>query len=159
MREIKFRGQHAGSLRWYYGGYHKHEVVTVCPLDNTPIEYQHLIVQSGFRDWNLPKPIQAVEVIPETVGQFIGIQDRSGTDIFEGDIVQLFCPWFRQSRSVLGVVFYNKTEFLIKGRGFTRDLSGIEIDDGWAGGSIKVEYKVVGNIYDNHELISKEIEL
>ena len=146
LREIKFRGKRIDNGEWVYGGY------SFCEKDNT-----HWITVMGLDHishigWHQ-------EVVPETVGQFIGIKDRSGTDIFEGDIVQLFCPWFQQSKSVLGVVFYNKTEFLIKGRGFTRDLSGIEIDDGWAGGSIEVEYKVVGNIYDNAGLIPKEIEL
>ena len=140
MREIVFRGKRIDNDKWVYGYLFK--------------SWEHCFLLWGTIN-GVP---DMIEVVPETVGQFIGIKDRSGTDIFEGDIVQLFCPWFQQSKSVLGVVFYNKTEFLIKGRGFTRDLSGIEIDDGWAGGSIKVEYKVVGNIYDNPEL-AEGIEL
>ena len=146
MREIRFRGK-SKKGEWIYGDFIHSRIAT------------DVWISSRNATCGAIEFIQPRSVIPETVGQFIGIQDRSRTDIFEGDIVQLFCPWFQQSESVLGVVFYNKTEFLIKGRGFTRDLSGIEIDDGWAGGSIKVEYRVVGNIYDNPELIPKEIEL
>ena len=143
MREIKFRGQHAGNLRWYYGGYHKHEVVTVCPLDNTPIEYQHLIVQSGFSDWNLPKPIQAVEVIPETVGQYTGLLDKNGKEIYEGDIV-----WCRAGEHARGIWEYEK-QFTVE-YGWSQEM--------WEMMQVH-EIELIGNIHDNPELIPKEIEL
>ena len=142
MREIKFRGQHAGNLRWYYGGYHKHEVVTVCPLDNTPIEYQHLIVQSGFSDWNLPKPIQAVEVIPETVGQFTGLLDGNGKEIYEGDILQF------EEYPPAQVLWYDGA---FNARRL--DINDDYILADWYDGTV-----IIGNIHDNPEL-AEGIEL
>lgn len=70
MREIKFRGLN-GSGEWIFGGALKDssEKTLIChPLgDNKALDF----------------------VVQESVGQFIGLQDHTGKDIFEGDIVQV----------------------------------------------------------------------
>jgi len=92
-------------------------------------------------------------VDPDTVGQFAGLVDKKGVKIFEGDIVTMMrkpekrrhyelvrhvvtcnnvCDWVFKSLSndVLGLVMANHSDF-----------------DSY-------KFEVIGNIYDNPELLS-----
>lgn len=87
MRETEFRGKRVDSGEWVYGGYHKHIKKQVSPIGDSiqNDDIVHLIIQSGFADWNMPKPLQAIEVIPKTVGQYTGMNDKKNIRIYEGD--------------------------------------------------------------------------
>ncbi len=137
MREIKFRGKDIRTGRWVYGGYHKHMAITPEPIipkgkERKPIEYQHLIVCSGFSDWGMPKPLDAYEVGPETVGEFTGLKDKNGVEIYALD--HLRCPdgWE-------GVVYWCESELQWWCK--DHDLANLN------------KPEVVGNVYENAELL------
>lgn len=114
MREIKFRGLNDG--KWVYGYLYDvgDRAVIYCPQNKTYYSCSK-----------------------ETIGQYTGLQDCDGADIYEGDI-------FKTTRyiSVAVVEWENNGRFL----GFTEERKIV-----YVGREPKV--KVIGNIYENPELL------
>lgn len=73
-RQIKFRGKNIHTGQWLYGNYH-------CEGKT-----HYITKPDQFRDY---APMQFI-VDEKTVGQFTGLLDKNGEEIFEGDIVNLY---------------------------------------------------------------------
>ena len=94
MRIIKFRGKCVGDIgSWAYGYYHYDSVLN-----------QHYIC--------LETSLVRKEVIPETIGQYTGINSTvSGTEIYEGDLVQC---WNGRLDMAKGAIEFSDGSFFIK---------------------------------------------
>lgn len=130
MREILFRGKRADNGEWEYGDlwcnpYGKRVVCIVSPIND-----------QGTTGGN--------EVIPETVGQYTGLTDKNGRKIFEGDIVEGNSEYFPYTHPY-GKVVYDGGQYLIS---FDDVLEDIECLGAWAN-----DVEIIGNIYDNPELL------
>lgn len=77
---------------------------------------------------------------PSTVGQFTGLFDKNGMEIYEGDIVQYI-------GNELGDEFKNEVKF--EGAGFD-PIAAIY----WMSDIEGVGCEIIGNIYDNPELLT-----
>lgn len=121
MRTIKFRGKRIDGGGWITGYY----VKELNPYIKDTEEIDAIITKAG--DY---------EVIPESVGQWTGLVDRHGKEIFEGDVLRY------SDGEILAVEFDNRTaQFTAKTR--------------WLWTIIDV-CEIIGNIHDNPELMEVE---
>lgn len=126
-REILFKGKRVDNGEWVEGFY--------CPRP-----YSHFPCEpSIFPIATIDKEWYGIEVIPETVGQYTGLNDKNNVKIFEGDILK-----FRSG--IYSVEWDNEhSKFLQRDGQFSRELHI------WIAKS-----EIVGNIHDNPELLKGE---
>ena len=142
-REIKFRGKRKDSDQWIIGSYHLHHDVMLCIATKEQMdENMHaLIVIDGMSDWGLSIPINTCEVIPESLGQFTGLKDSNGKEIYEDDIVKGCCF---NGTYAYGTVIQSETGWIVSPIG--RLIEGYDDID-----TLGIE--VIGNIHDDNELL------
>ncbi len=134
MRTIKFRGKNLDG-EWVYGFYVEEERQTL-----NGFEKKHFIVNDGY-----------CYVNPKTVGQFTGLYDKDGKEIYEGDII------FSQKtdcRAILHKIEYNEEHAMFVAKpiqGWDFDFCQVRKD--WID---KYGKEVIGNIHDNPELLTNE---
>ena len=129
MKKVLFRAKRIDNKQWIEGYYSPVNL----PLGNMG----YFINEDGFK---------AIEVDPDTVGQYSCMNDKKDRAIFEGDIVKVHdytirrdSPW----HEFVGVVGFKDGSYVIKTDMFTHYR--------W----IDYEVEVIGNIYDNKDLIER----
>lgn len=118
MRDFKFRGREKESNKWVFG-YARHW--KCCYGD----------------EWHIQGENDNVHVvIPETVGQYTGLKDCEGREIYEGDVVRID-DW--------------STPSYIR---WDDDIASFVVDR-WTINLAHVCYrKVIGNVHDNPQLLT-----
>ena len=153
MRDIKFRGKRYGDGAWVYGslyqGTKEGEKYSVILNDSgyhlAPPDDRNLAIAFAENEVNV--------VIPDTIGQFTGLHDKNGKEIYEGDIVK-----------------WTMTQNEVTEDGGYREYDSDEICEvEWCKDALYVgEYcavgfsyesedyaEVLGNIHDNPELLNE----
>lgn len=92
-------------------------------------------------DWQICTNNSKRTVIPETIGQYTGLKDKNGTKIFEGDIVKR--AWF-DKMGIYQIDYDNGLARFIGRAGMIFKASFYYDSE---------EFEVIGNIYDNPELL------
>lgn len=147
MRTIKFRGKRVSDGEWVYGFYYE--------LMGSNGERIPVIDESKRFDHD-GDSISVYRVSPETVGQFTGLLDKDGKEIYEGDLLRFINHYEK------GVAYYvyhvvlwshkfhmwycfhskNKKEEGIQGNCFLHAYT-----------QASPAFELYGNIHDNPELL------
>lgn len=146
MREILFRGKTKDGF-WVEGFYTKGF--------RYPDEGELInMIYTFLVNLNIQIPsFNAFEVIPETVGQFTGLIDKNGKKIFEGDILQPPCWHTKCNLNCVCIYAEEHTTASIQGFALYHKINDcVELvqSDEWD------EFKVIGNIHDNPELLEQK---
>lgn len=120
-REIKFRGKTYNG-KWIYGYCYK-----VKSLFDQQFNW---FIRNEYQTDNM--------IIPETLGQYVGLKDKNGVEVYEGDKVMFDYKWTKPDE--IGVVTWNKdtASFQIKGHIPSSSMKHLD------------RMKVIGNIYENN---------
>ena len=125
MRTIKFRGKGKKYGKWYFGNLYDRDI-----YGRTHI----LTINEGF-----------FTIDPHTIGQFTGLYDKNSKEIYEGDILRINdftnveCV-FRHG--AFGYIYCKDFHSFAGNTNYTFNPKNTDED-----------FEVIGNIYDNPELL------
>ena len=151
MREILFRGKRIDSGEWVYGTMYK-----------IAIDLNPFILTGG-------KLGCSYQVDEETVGQYTGLKDKNGVNIFEGDIVDLFGMKGKvvQECGAFGIGFMKTIDYdLLESKIPFNNSANFCFNDNFISlwevfwnyeqdDNPLYEVEVIGNVNDNPELLEK----
>ncbi len=129
-REIKFKAKRKDNNEWVYGYYAKTDLGTF--INQYRVDYENEYTYC-----------EDFEVIPETVSQYTGLEDKNGIEIYEND--KLYDD-------------PNDWHYTV---GFQDGIFCLLLDEEIVWDDV-YEYKnqceVIGNKFDNSELLDKEVK-
>ena len=153
MREILFKAKLKGRNQWIEGFYCSMRETTYCfaeDYERHPVPLHHLIAVDEMTDWGLPNRLRLYEIDPETVCQYTEFQDEEKTGIFENDIVGFLDCTSTESgyaeQYCVGKVVWDE------------ETGAFQVENRLSAESYEVlnrGCKVLGNIFDNPELLEK----
>ena len=140
MRRIEFRGKNKLTGKWVYGFYLEQDTYN---LGSKNTKRDLLIKDAGIIVEN-SKCTSGTIIDKKTLGQYTGLKDKNGKEIYEGDIVQIdidraYVKWNEK---------YGYFQLIpIGDYYFDSDVIGQVLE--------YVDAEIIGNIYDNKNLLEE----
>lgn len=151
-RGILFRGKILGKNEWFYG------VPVPVEINSYPTKRVEMVRAHSYDELDyFHLSSEDEEVDPSTICQYIGLKDKDGVKIFEGDILE------DEDHLLRFVVKYGKYPENLGGKeehiGFYCDW----IECRWLRPKCgrlfgEDKFKIIGNIYDNPELLTPGVQ-
>ena len=141
-REIKFRGKLKRTKEWMYGD--------LAHVQGEPV------IQIDVSAEN--RRTVGMNVDPDSVGQFVGLHDKNGREIYEGDILRGdYYPYHDDGvDNYLGVVFFADDDYtwevmkFVTAKSERSGISNFSNDEFYETDFSQME--VIGNLWDNKGL-------
>ncbi len=137
-RQILFRGKRLDNGEWAFGIPIKTHIGTYMITEENP----HICSEYGYMEID-----EFVKVEPGSVGQFVGLKDKNGKEIYEGDIILY-------GNTIKNVVVFRHGAFgyLVYGGEFISYAGNTNFTFNPLDRS--KEHEVIGNIFDNPDLLN-----
>lgn len=161
MRTIKFKGKRVKDGQWIYGNLADYSSTILRDTINKKVIFSNIV---SFATDNFGFVVNDCEVDPDTVGQFTGLKDKNGKEIYEGDIFGIPCKDVKNH-------FYRMVEYCCDGFYLVDNCKDVKygdllhreisLDGNYSGMAKELRYSgsdycVVGNIHDNPELLNEK---
>lgn len=154
MRKIEFRGKPTENNTSYI----EEEFVYGSLVIDSGKYYIVLSVNDNIKRDDYE--VYMIEVIPETIGQYTGLKDKNGKKVYEGDIIEFSYDIFTgnfDTKVGKGIVEFIFGAFYIKPYEIEGEkIKDIENEEWFLLYSVNEDdLEVIGNIYDNPELLEE----
>lgn len=144
MREIKSRGKRLDNGKWAIGDLRHHNDGSVTIVTNLNVWPDNNDEVDAYGE--------EFEVAPATVGEYTGLKDKNGKEIYVGDIIECIGS---DNKPIRHLVRYNDekggySQLLFMGNGLTcKPYDGGLISQNYI---CEMDKYIVGNLHDNPEL-------
>ena len=138
-RTIKFRGKRIDNGEWVYGSLD-------LTANSAAISWDRIDNDGDTVPW-------FANVDPASVGQFTGLLDKNGKEIYEGDIITVsgryprVALWDKMMWALMPTEYYHDAYFWVMNLQHPRPDWWEEFSD---------EFEIIGNIHDNPELLKEK---